>query len=154
VSTRFTIHTITVECTDAYAAARFWRDFLGYEQEMPATDLVDESATPRARYEQDRELAERLVAEASEKGLDLVGPDGVLTSLTKPVLEAGLEAELTEHLGYDKHAPEGHNGENSYNGTRPRTVLTGICPVKLDVPRDRDSSFEPQLSSRPDGCER
>jgi hypothetical protein len=154
VSTRVTIHTITVECTDAHAAARFWRDFLSYEQEMPATDLVDESATPRARSEHDRELAERLVAEASEKGLDLVGPDGVLTSLTKPVLEAGLEAELTEHLGYDKHAPEGPNGENSHNGTPPKTVLTEICPVKLDVPRDRDSSFEPQLSSRPDGCER
>ena len=59
-------------------------------QEMPATDLVDESATPRARSEQDRELAERLVAEASENGLDLVGPDGVLTGLTKQVLEAGL----------------------------------------------------------------
>jgi putative transposase len=55
------------------------------------------------------------VAEASEKGLDLVGPDGVLTSLTKPVLEAGLEAELTEHLGYDMHTPEGRNGENSHN---------------------------------------
>ena len=115
------------------------------EQEMPATDLVDESATPRARSEQDRELAERLVAEASEKGLDLVGPDGVLTGLTKRVLEVGLEAELAEHLGYDKHAVEGRNGENSHNGTRPKTVLTEIGPVKLDVPRDRDSSFEPQL---------
>jgi putative transposase len=69
----------------------------------------------------------------------------VLTGLTKRVLEAGLEAELSEHLGYDKHAPEGRSGENSRNGTRPETVLTEIGPVALDVPRDRDSSFEPQL---------
>jgi putative transposase len=100
---------------------------------------------PPERLEQDRELAERLVAEANDKGLDLVGPDGVLTGLTKRVLEAGLEAELTEHLGYDKHAVEGRDGGNSRNGTRPKTVLTEVGPVKLDVPRDRDSSFEPQL---------
>jgi putative transposase len=100
---------------------------------------------PAARSDEDRELAERLVAEANDKGLDLVGPDGVLTGLTKRVLEAGLEAELTEHLGYDKHAVEGRDGGNSRNGTRPKTVLTEVGPVKLDVPRDRDSSFEPQL---------
>jgi hypothetical protein len=100
---------------------------------------------PAARSDEDRELAARLVAEASEKGLDLVGPDGVLTGLTKRVLEAGLEAELTEHLGYDKHAVEGRGGGNSRNGTRPKTVLTEVGPVKLDVPRDRDSSFAPQL---------
>lgn len=100
---------------------------------------------PAARPDEDRQLAERLVAEANEKGLDLVGPDGVLTGLTKRVLEAGLEAELTEHLGYDKHAVEGRDGGNSRNGARPKTVLTEVGPVKLDVPRDRDSSFEPQL---------
>jgi putative transposase len=75
---------------------------------------------PNARSEQDRERAGRLVAEASKKGLDLVGPDGVLTGLTKRVLEAGLEAELTQHLGYDKHAVEGRDGGNSRNGTDRR----------------------------------
>jgi len=69
----------------------------------------------------------------------------VLTGLTQRVLEAGLEADLTEHLGYDKHAPEGRDEGNSRNGTRPKTVLTEIGPVKLAVPRDRDSSCEPQL---------
>jgi len=111
------------------------------EQDTP----VGVEQQPPPRTDQDRELAERLVAEASEKGLDLVGPDGVLTGLTKRVLEAGLEAELTEHLGYDKHAVEGRDGGNSRNGTRPKTVLTEVGPVKLDVPRDRDASFEPQL---------
>jgi putative transposase len=100
---------------------------------------------PAERSDQDRELAERLVEQAKDEGLDLVGPDGVLTGLTKRVLEAGLEAEMTEHLGYDKHAVEGRDGGNSRNGTRPKTVLTEVGPVPLDVPRDRDSSFEPQL---------
>jgi putative transposase len=104
---------------------------------------VDE--VPAAMSDEDRELAERLVAEASEKGLDLVGPDGVLTGLTKRVLEAGLDAELTEHLGYERHAVGGRDGGNSRNGTRPKTVLSEVGPVKLDVPRDRASSFEPQL---------
>lgn len=65
------------------------------------------------RDEKSQELAEQLVDRAKTEGLDLVGPDGVLTGLTKRVLEAGLEAELTEHLGYDKHAAEGRDGGNS-----------------------------------------
>jgi putative transposase len=85
-----------------------------------------EQQPPRARAVEDRELAERLVAEASEKGLDLVGPDGVLTDLTKRVLEAGLEAEMSEHLGYDRHAVEGRDGGNSRNGTRAKTVPEAI----------------------------
>ena len=89
---------------------------------------VGKQQEPAARSDEDRELAERLVAEASEKGLDLVGPDGVLSGLTKRVLEAGLEAELTEHLGYDKHAVQGRDGGNSRNGTRPKTVLTEVGP--------------------------
>ncbi len=100
---------------------------------------------PPAWSDQDGELAERLVAEANKNGLDLVGPDGVLTGLTKRVLEAGLEAEMIEHLGYDRHAVEGRDGGNSRNGTRPKTVLTEVGPVPLDVPRDRDASFEPRL---------
>ncbi|MQB02412.1 MAG: IS256 family transposase, partial [Actinobacteria bacterium] len=77
-----------------------------------------------------------------------MGPDGVLTGLTKRVLETGLEAELTEHLGYEAHAPEGRDRGNWCNGTRSKTVLTEIGPVPLDVPRDRDGSFEPQLVNK------
>jgi transposase-like protein len=97
------------------------------------------------RSDEERELAVQIVDRARSEGLDLVGPGGVLTGLTKQVLEAGLEAELTEHLGYDKHAPDGRNGGNSRNGTRSKTVLTEVGPVGLDVPRDRDGTFEPQL---------
>ena len=59
--------------------------------------------------------------------------------------QAGLEAELTGQLGSDTHAGGGGGGGNLRNGTRPKTVLTEVGPVKLDVPRDRDSSFGPQL---------
>ena len=53
---------------------------------------------------------QRLVDQAREQGVDLVGPGGLLTGLTKTVLETALEEELTEHLGYDKHDPVGRNG--------------------------------------------
>ena len=72
-------------------------------------------------------------------------PGGLLAGLTKQVLEAGLEVELDEHLGYSKHAVEGRNHGNSRNGTRSKTVLTEIGPVEIEVPRDRDGSFEPVI---------
>ena len=92
-----------------------------------------------------RELAEQLVEQARAEGVDLVGPGGLLGDLTKRVLEAGLEAEMTDHLGYDKHDPAGRDGGNSRNGTRTKTVVTDVGPVELDVPRDRDGSFDPKL---------
>jgi hypothetical protein len=95
---------------------------------MADTDRQDEGIEGADR---DREAAEELVEKAKAEGLDLVGPDGVLTGLK---LEAGLEAELSEHLGYDKHAPEGRDGGNSRNGTRAKTVLTEVGPVPLDSP--------------------
>ena len=64
-----------------------------------ASPRDDEQVRSPSRSERDREIAEELVAQASEDGVDLVGPDGLLTGVTKRVLDAGLEAELTEHLG-------------------------------------------------------
>lgn len=92
-----------------------------------------------------RELAQQLVESARSEGVELVGPDGMLTGLTKTVLETALEAELTEHLGYEAHDPAGHHSGNSRNGTRPKTVQTEIGPVEIEVPRDRDASFEPTI---------
>lgn len=74
-----------------------------------------------------------------------MGPDGLLAGLTKDVLEAGLGAKMSEHLGYDKHEPVGRNTGNSRNGTRSKKVLTDVGPVEVEVPRDREGSFEPQL---------
>jgi transposase-like protein len=92
-----------------------------------------------------RQLAAQLVEQARAEGIDLVGLDGLLTGLTKTVLETALEAEMSEHLGYDKHDPVGRDGGNSRNGTRTKTVLTQIGPVPIEVPRDRDGSFDPQI---------
>jgi transposase-like protein len=91
----------------------------------------------------DQSIAEELVARARADGIDLVGPGGLLGDLTKQILETGLEVEMDEHLGYTKHDSAGRNGENSRNGTRSKTVITEVGPVDIDVPRDRDSSFEP-----------
>jgi transposase-like protein len=73
----------------------------------------------------------------------LAGEGGFLQQMTKLVLEAGLEAEMSSHLGYDRHEPSGRDGGNSRNGTRAKTVLTEVGPVEVAVPRDRDASFAP-----------
>jgi transposase-like protein len=92
-----------------------------------------------------QQLAQTLVEQARAEGVELVGPGGLLTGLTKTVLETALEAELSEHLGYDKHDPVGRNRANSRNGTRAKTVLTAVAPVQSEVPRDRDGTFEPVI---------
>src|SRR5215218_6621083 len=92
-----------------------------------------------------QDLADELVQRAKTEGVDLVGPAGLLTGLTKSVLETALDAEMAEHLGYDKHDPAGRGSGNSRNGTRAKTVLTEIGPVEIEVPRDTNSSFDPQI---------
>ena len=92
-----------------------------------------------------KELAEQLLAQAKEQGVELVGPNGLLNQLTATVLEAALEAEMDEHLGYEKYQAEGRDGGNSRNGRRAKTVLTEIGPVTIEVPRGTESTFEPQI---------
>jgi putative transposase len=89
-------------------------------------------------------VAEELVARAREQGLSLTGPDGLLKQLTKTVLETALNQELTEHLGHEKHGQP--VAGNVRNGTRAKTVLTeGSGQVQVEVPRDREGTFEPQI---------
>ncbi|MFG2716684.1 IS256 family transposase, partial [Streptomyces goshikiensis] len=92
----------------------------------------------------DRFLNE-LVARAQAEGLQLTGEGGLLQQLTKRLLESALEGEMTDHLGYDRHDPAGKNGGNSRNGKRSKTVVTDVGPVEIDVPRDREGAFEPQI---------
>src|ERR1700689_4248001 len=91
------------------------------------------------------ELAAELLARAETDGVSLVGPGGLLAGLTKRVLELALEAEMTEHVGYEAYDPAGHHSGNSRNGTRTKTVITDVGPVELDVPRDRAGSFAPVI---------
>ena len=92
-----------------------------------------------------QQIAAQLLAQASEEGVELVGPNGLLNQLTRQVLESALEAEMDEHLGYGKHDPAGRDGGNSRNGVRAKTVLTEIGPVQIEVPRDTDASFAPTI---------
>jgi putative transposase len=81
-------------------------------------------------------------------GLALTGEGGLLAQLTKRLVESALEGELTDHLGYDRHDAAGRDGGNSRNGHRAKTVLTEVGPVEVDVPRDRDGSFEPKIVAK------
>ncbi|MEU7943034.1 IS256 family transposase [Microbispora bryophytorum] len=108
-------------------------------------DLEDAAVARKKHEASDRELVARLVDQARAEGLELVGENGLLNRLTKLVLESALEGELTDHLGYDKHDPAGHGSGNTRNGTRTKTVITDVGPVEIDVPRDRDASFEPKI---------
>jgi putative transposase len=107
---------------------------------------VSDEATPEVvSVPADEELAQQLVERARTEGVELVGPGGLLTDLTKTVLETALEVEMEDHLGYAKHAPEGRDRGNSRNGSRSKTVLTKVGEVEVAVPRDREGSFEPQI---------
>jgi len=109
------------------------------------TDTLEPVAAATEEDLDQDQLAQQLLAQAKEQGVELVGPDGLLNQLTKRVLETALEEEMSEHLGYDKHDPVGRNRGNSRNGVRAKTVLTEIGPVEIDVPRDIDASFDPQI---------
>lgn len=96
----------------------------------------------------DAQLVKQLVEQARAAGLQLTGEDGLLGQLTKRVLEAALEGEITDHLGYDKGDPAGRDGGNSRNGTRAKTVVTEIGPVEISVPRDRAATLEPKIVAK------
>jgi putative transposase len=106
---------------------------------------LEPTVPPAAGPVVDEQFVAGLVARAGAEGLSVTGEGGLLAQLTKLVLEASLEGELDAHLGYGKHDPAGRDGGNSRNGRRPKSVLTPVGPVQIDVPRDRDGSFEPQI---------
>lgn len=109
----------------------------------PSKDQKSDSVQPS---EQELEAARDLVRAARDRGVSLTGPDGLLKALTKAVIETALDEEMNEHVGYDKHDPAGRNRVNSRNGKRSKTVLTDAAgEVEIDVPRDRDSTFEPVI---------
>jgi putative transposase len=76
---------------------------------------------------------------------EVIGDGGLLQQLTKRLLERALGAELTEHVGYEKHSAEGRGNGNSRNGTSPKTLKGTFGTMPIDVPRDRAGTFEPQI---------
>ncbi len=80
-----------------------------------------------------------------QKPEDIIGENGLLKRLTKALLERTMSAELTHHLGYEKHDPAGHNSGNSRNGATSKTVKGEFGEIVVDTPRDRNGTFEPQI---------
>ena len=76
---------------------------------------------------------------------DLTGENGILKQLTKALVEQAMGAELTEHLGYEKHEAGEKPGENRRNGNSSKTVQTDQGPMNIEVPRDREGTFEPKI---------
>ncbi len=91
-----------------------------------------------------KELLDELLKDY-RKPEDLIGDKGLLRQLKKALLERALNTELTEHLGYDKHDPAGHNSGNSRNGTSAKTLKGDDGETVVEIPRDRNGSFEPRI---------
>lgn len=71
------------------------------------------------------------------------GENGIVRQIQKSLYEAMLEGELNSHLGYEKH--DDSNGENYRNGYSDKTIKTQHGAINLEIPRDRNSSFEPLI---------
>ncbi len=91
-----------------------------------------------------RELLDELLAGYS-KPEDLTGPDGLLKQLTGALVERALQAEMTDHLGYEPNAAEGRGSGNARNGVGNKTLTTDQGELPIEVPRDRQGTFEPKL---------
>ncbi len=107
---------------------------------LPGGGLLD-------RPELSDELLDELLGGA-RTAQQIAGPDGLLGELTRRLLERALEAEMTEHVGYEHgHAPPGGTG-NARNGRPAKTVLTDHGPVRIRSPRDRNASVEPAIVAK------
>jgi len=113
---------------------------------MTDDNKVERSAE-QAAVEQlvDAGVLDELMARVDSGDLQLTGEGGFLPAMIKAVLERGLAAELTGHLGYERGDPAGRGSPNSRNGTTPKTVATEVGDIGVDTPRDRAGTFEPRL---------
>lgn len=120
---------------------------------VESADVVEGTAVIEEQDAAARRLAEvlspatieSLIADAETSGMGLDGPDGLFNRMTRAVLERALQVEIDGHLGYEKGDPEGRGSGNSRNGVGSKTVLTNSGPVRINVPRDRQGSFEPKI---------
>src|SRR5216683_6012131 len=95
----------------------------------------------------DLKLIDKLLADY-KKPEDIIGENGLLKQFTKPLLELAMQAEMTDHLGYEKHDPAGHNSGNSRNGGTTKTLKGDFGEMPLETPRDRNGSYEPKIISK------
>lgn len=111
---------------------------------MTTTDreISEPTAVPTDQLDM---LIDDVLGQAETRGLELLGPNGVMKELTKRVFERALEVERSDHLGYEKGDPGGWGSGNNRNGSSEKTLLTDAGTLALDVPRDRNGTFEPKL---------
>jgi len=112
-------------------------DFVTEEERPRGADVAAEMAASGA--------LEEVFAKIDSGDLELTGDGGFIPGLIKAALERGLNAGLSDHLGYDKGAPEASLFANSRNGTTPKTLASQVGEVPLYVPRDRDGLFISRL---------
>jgi len=117
------------------------------------------------RRQEQKEIAESLKSSGAlddifariDAGESLTGHAGLLKGMLKASLERGLEAELTDHVGYDRGDPDASQFANSRNGKYAKTVASEIGDIELSIPRDRAGTFTPMLvpkgSRRLDGLD-
>jgi len=92
----------------------------------------------------DLKLVDKLLADY-KKPEDIIGENGLLKQLTKALLERAMQAEMTDHLGYEKHDSVGNNSGNSRNGATTKTLKGDFGEMPLETPRDRNGSYEPKI---------
>src|SRR5579885_2974245 len=92
----------------------------------------------------DKDLIDKLLADYKGPE-DLIGEQGLLKQLTKALVERAMHAELTHPLGYAKSDPAGRGSGNSGNGTSPKTLKGDFGEAVIEVPRDRNGTFEPKI---------
>ncbi len=120
-------------------------------EQVPVSGLAEDAVTGQrpapvsADDLIDSDMVDMMMSRVDSSGLRLTGEGGFLPALIKAVLERGLDAELSDHLGYDRGDPAGRGAPNSRNGSTPKSLATEAGQIALDTPRDRDGSFDPRL---------
>ena len=95
----------------------------------------------------DKKLIDQLLTDY-QKPEDIIGENGLLKELTKAILERALQAEMTEHLGYEQHDPAGHHRGNTRNGKSRKNLTGDFGELELETPRDRKATFNPKIVAK------
>src|ERR1700731_801653 len=95
----------------------------------------------------EKKLIDQLLTDY-KKPEDIIGETGLLKQLTKAIRERALQAEMTDHLGYEKHDPAGHRRGNTRNGKSQKTLMGEFGELELETPRDRKASFDPKIVAK------
>jgi putative transposase len=112
------------------------------------TAMISTDGSAAARHDEHPftdEFLDGLMARVATGEATLTGPDGFIPAMVRAVLERGLQAELTDHLGYAKGDPAGAGTGNTRNGSTAKTLRTEVGPIPVHTPRDRAGTFEPRL---------